>query len=74
MAAIHYRNLDISAPEGFEYVKCAICKLQVLVDKRIDKKTVITKKDIFLCPRCLVASDPLRFRDAEKQDRRDSGR
>lgn len=68
MAFVYYP--EVKAPHGFETVRCAVCRTYVLVDKNLPRGEVLTKKDIFVCPRCLVASDPLRFRDAKKQNER----
>jgi uncharacterized protein YlaI len=64
MAFVHFPR-EPNAP-GFEAVKCVVCSRQVLVDRRLPRGEVLTKRDIFVCPECLIRTDPLRFREKKQ--------
>lgn len=60
-------NLEPFIPR-MEWVKCVVCRVGVLVDKTLPKGMVLNKDSLFICPSCVVRTNPLIYKKhADKQ-------
>ena len=53
--------------DGYEWVKCYVCRVQVLVQKSLNPKEVMRSKDLFVCPNCLSKTDVTKWREKKAQ-------